>query len=179
MMFRRLGLINREQRGFTLVEILVALAITGLIVGGIAVAIIQVFSVNASASNRMTAVRQVQSAGYYISRDAEMAQDVNTDDNPGTIDVIELVSLRWTDWNGVQYQSDYTINVDDRELKRSYTAGGQTTENIIARYIDPDTGNTNCQMDEDRLVLTITASIEGFKPASETRVYEVIPRPSV
>ena len=178
-MFRRLGLINREQGGFTLVEMLVALAITGLIASGVAVAIIQVFSVNSSASNRMTAVRQVQSAGHYISRDAEMAQSVSIDDDPATTDIIELVSLSWIDWNGVNYQSNYTINIDDREIKRSYSAGGQLTENIIARYIDPDPGNTNCQRDGDMLVLTVTASLEGFRPASETRVYEIIPRPGV
>ncbi len=179
-MFKKLGLINREQRGYTLIELIVAVAITGLIISGIAVAIYQLFSVNASASNRMTAVRQVQSAGYYISRDAEMAQIINTVDDLETTDIIELVSLRWTDWNGVNYRSDYTITIADGELKRSYYVGDvPTSENIIARYIVPGLGVTNLELDGNKLILTVTASVEGFRSASETRVYEITPRPGI
>jgi hypothetical protein len=30
---------------------------------------------------------------------------------------------------------------------------------------------------DDKLTLTVTATVGGFKPASETRTYEITPRP--
>jgi prepilin-type N-terminal cleavage/methylation domain-containing protein len=46
-------LIRKDQRGFTLVELLVAIAIAGLITGGITAAIMQVLNINHRASNHM------------------------------------------------------------------------------------------------------------------------------
>jgi len=74
MIFHRLGLINKNQRGVTLMGIIVAVAITGIIAGAATTTIFQVFSGNTRTSNHMTAVKQVQNAGYWISHDAQMAQ---------------------------------------------------------------------------------------------------------
>ena len=63
MMFHKLGLIHRNQRGFTILELLIAFAITGIVVGAATTAIFQVFSGSARSSNHMIAVRQVQIGG--------------------------------------------------------------------------------------------------------------------
>lgn len=77
MKLRRLiGSINKGQRGFTLVELLVAVAISGLITSGLTMSIFQVFDSNARNSSEMTVVRQVQNAGHWVSRDTLMAQAV-------------------------------------------------------------------------------------------------------
>jgi len=172
MIFRRLGLINREQRGFTLIELIVAVAITGLIVGGITMSIFQVINIEARTSNHMTAVKEVQNAGFWVSHDAPMAQDVDTDDDPGTPE-LELVTLTWTEWNNTYHEVTYTL--EGTELWRN--DGGQRMR--VAQYID----SVSCQrdpLDNRKLIFTVTATVGGgWQEASETRTYEVVPRPSL
>ncbi len=169
-------LIHKSQRGFTLIELLVAIAITGLITGGLTMTIFQVFTVNALSNNHMLAVRQVQNAGYWVSRDAQMAQDVAPDPGGTGFPLI----LTWTDWEtGDVYQVEYTLDLVDNKLQRSYSVDDGstvvTTETIVAQFID--SAETDLNFTDGKLTLTVTAALSGWQPASETRTYEVIPRP--
>ena len=304
-----LGSINKNQRGFTVIELLVAIAISGLITSGLTLTIFQVFSGNARNSSEMIVIRQVQNAGHWISRDTLMAQVVTPaeavtvswdqresgdlgdedrlyfafsddggstwsdnieafrDDDPpssysytipgeyltnnfmmrffldfnvsgeyayidnitisqgvfsddcsnfipnwdnganwtilsgefqgqgsGTTDDLTLTMtgsldlssyqgsssgfpliLTWTDWEGAIHLVEYTIT--DGKIRRShYVDGVPLVETLVAQYIN--SSQTSCQFSDGMLNLTITASIGGYKPASETRTYEITPRPS-
>ena len=165
-------LIHKDQRGFTLIEVLVAVAITGLIISGISMAISQVFTGQARMSNHMIAVRQVQNAGFWVSRDGLMAQNVDTNDDTATYET-ELVTLTWTDWHDVVHTVVYTL-LDNSELWRNYN-GRQMR---VAQFIDPT--ETNVQVIDVELTFTITATVgAGQMEASETRVYRIIPRPGL
>lgn len=165
MIFHRLGLINKNQMGFTLIEMIIVLAIVGVVIGGTTMTIFQVLDGNARTSNHMTAVRQVQNAGYRVSHDAQMAWDVTTDDDPGTP---ELVTFTWTDYNGSLHTATYTLV--SSELWRDYD--GQPMR--VAEYINLDPAKTSCVWDGGVLTFTVTATVQE---QSETRVYEVVPRP--
>ncbi len=173
-------LIQRNQRGFTLIELIVALAITGFITGGITTTIFQVITIEARTSNHMTAVRQVQNAGFWVSRAATMAQYVDTNDDPGTPEV-EVVIFKWTDWsNNKENEVIYTLEgTDFSDFWRNHDENGNTQRMRVAQYID----SINCQLDpidKRKLTLTVTATVGGGREeASETREYEVIPRPSI
>ena len=170
MMFSRLGFINKNQRGFTLIELLVAIAISGLITSGLTLTIFQVFGGNARNSSEMTVIRQVQNAGHWVSRDTLMAQVVE----PGASSGCPLI-LTWTDWEGAIHLVEYTIT--DGKIRRShYVDGVPSAETLVAQYID--SSQTLCQFSDGMLTLTVTAAIGGYKPASETRTYEITPRPS-
>ena len=174
MIFHRLRLINKKQRGFTLIELLIAIAITSLITGGITTAIFQTFTVNARNSSHMTAVRQVQNAGHWISQDAQMAQEVNKGGAFG------FLTLIWTEWeDGTENVVTYTIVGD--ELKRSHSKiPGGTSEMIVARYIDTDPAKTKCNHIGNVLMVTVTAAVGDYpETVSETRVYEITPRPNI
>ncbi len=176
MMCHRLGLIHKKQRGFTLIELLIAIAITALITGVVTTAIFQTFTINARTSSHMTAVRQVQNAGYWISQDGQMAQEVEPSGATG----FDSLTLTWIDWeDSTENVVTYTITVDD-ELKRSHSEDGVlTSEMIVARYIDST--NTSCQVTDDGvLTVTVTAAVGDYpETVSETRVYEVIRRPNI
>ncbi len=176
MILDRLGLVHKNQRGFTLIEVLIAIAVTALIIGGITMAIFQTFTVSARTSSHMTAVRQVQNAGHWISQDAQMAQEVDTDD-PGI-----LVTLTWTEWDdGTVNVVTYTIDGGELERSHSKTPGG-TSEMIVARFIEANCVFTDTNGDgvDDTLILTITATVSDFTgETSETRVYEITPRPNI
>lgn len=169
MIFHRLGLLNKNQMGFTLIEMIIVLAIAGVVTGATTMTIFQVISGSASTSNHMTAVRQVQEAGYRVSHDTQMAQEEPIiGDDPAT----ELLTLTWIDYSGGAHQVTYTL--EGTELWRDYD--GQPMR--VAEYINPDPTKTSCVWDGDVLTFTVTATVGGFpQEQSETRVYEVVPRP--
>ncbi len=139
MMLRRLGLIHRSQRGFTALELLIAFAITGIVAGAATTAILQVYSGSAHSSNHMTVVRQVQSAGYWISRDSQMAQRVNSTGASGF-----PLTLTWTDWEtGDGYEVVYDLSADKLQRKH-YTNTTLDETGIVAQYIDSDPTKTRC-----------------------------------
>jgi prepilin-type N-terminal cleavage/methylation domain-containing protein len=161
---------HKEQRGFTLIEMLVVVTLIGLISTGITASIIQVLNINTRASNHMIAVRQVQQAGKEVSKDTLQARPDNINDNP----LGAFLALNWTDWEGQENVVVYTIT-EDGELQRSYTIDGEaqaTAPPVVAEYIDPD--QTSCEWNGIVLTFEVTATVGG---QSETRVYEIEPRP--
>ena len=145
-MFHRLGLIHRNQRGFTIIELLIAFALTGIVAGATTTTIVQVLDGSARSSNHMTAVRQVQNAGYWVSRDAQMAETVVTTGATGF-----PLTLTWIEWDsGDAHQVVYSL-VDMsgglKNLQRQHTcvALGLDETGIMAQYIDPDPTKTNCK----------------------------------
>ena len=170
-MFHRLGSINKNQKGFTLLEMLLALLIGAIITGGITATIFQVVIGSARTNNHMIAVRQVQNAGYWVSHDGQMAQDVEL----GAASGFPLI-LTWTDWYADEHEVTYDIV--DNKLTRIYSVNeGTPSQTLVAQFIDLT--NTSCEKDTDSvLILTVTARLgTGSQQASETRVYEVKPRP--
>lgn len=112
-------MINKSRSGFTLIELLVAIAITAIIIGGITVAIFQVVTGNARDSNHMTAVRQVQNAGYWFSRDAQMAQSIMSDDD--ATEEEEVLTLSWTGWERKEGQASNEMQcIDSYRVRYTY-----------------------------------------------------------
>jgi len=173
MIFHRLGLINKDQRGFSLTELMLAFLIAGIITAGITTTIFSVVNGSARTSNHMTAVRQVQNAGYCVSRDAQMAQPqkvVASGALPFT--------LKWTDWDKNNHEVVYSLA--DNKLQRSHSINGGLAETgIIAEFINPDPAMTGCDFTDGKLTFTVTATVGAGSryEQSETRVYEVVPRP--
>jgi len=181
MIFHRLGLINKGQRGFTLVGWLMAIVVTGIISGGITMTIFQVFDQNARSTAHMTAVKQVEHAVHWISRDAQMAQTVETTGLDGF-----PLTLTWVEWNNDVHRVAYIL--EDDELKRShYVNPGEPSETlvetVVAQYIVLDPAKTSCSWDDvaGELTFTLTATVgySSSQESTETRVCEVIPRPDM
>jgi len=139
-MFNRLKKINKNQKGFTLIELIVVIAITGLIISAITVTIFQLFSISARSDSHMLAVRQVQNAGYWISHDTQMAQSVETDG--GTTGF--PLKLTWSnEWDSNTYEVVYNLIEADSELRRSYKVNDDDPNvTLVAEYIDQ--AETSC-----------------------------------
>lgn len=177
MIFLR-GLINKNQRGFTLIEMLVALAITGLISTGVTMSIFQVLNTNHQVSSRMIAITQVENAGYWITRDAKMAQSIVAAEN---------LTLAWGGWEYESAIDTYKVCYThaDSELWRHqevttdiYNSDGdlvETTESqnsmLVAEHITAITPS----MDVNKLTVSVTASVGEIE---EERTYEITPRPN-
>ena len=158
-----------------MIEMVIAIAITAIITGGITMTIFQVFDGNIRSSNHMIAVRQVQNAGYWVSHDTLMAQSVAPD--PGATGF--PLTLTWTEWEGDEQRVVYSL-VDDKLQREHYTnydpdnPALPDATTFVAEYIDST--NTSCVWDDvaGKLTLTVTVTVGA---QSETRTYEVIPRP--
>ena len=170
---------KQGEKGFTLIEVTVVVFIMALIAGAATMTIAQVLGITEHSNDRTTAVRQVQSAGYWISRDALMAQTVTTDDDPGTPE-LEFITLEWTAWeNSDVHKIVYTLeDMPDglKKLKRQhliYDINGLEIGNdmmYIARNIIDSPGF----FVEDGVWKLSIGARAGAQ--TETREYEIIPR---
>jgi type II secretory pathway pseudopilin PulG len=177
MIFHR-RLIDQNQGGFILIELVLSLALTGLIISGVMVSIFQVFNANRQVSSSMIAINQAENLGYWISRDAEMAQSIIA----GT----RNLTLAWGGW---EYQSagktcinTYKVNYipAGNEIRRlqevtTYDSSGQslgtvTGRMLVAKYI---TAITPEMVGSQLVAVLITASVGEFE---EARTYEITPR---
>src|SRR4030042_5758574 len=87
---------KKQEIGFTIIELMIAISIMALASVAASMAIYQVFGGTENNNNRMTALHQVQNAGYWISRDTQMAISVNTTDS---LAFPHFLHLGWTEWD--------------------------------------------------------------------------------
>ncbi len=169
-MLRHFILLGRNQRGFTLIELLLANAITAFIGVGIAAAVFQIINVSALSNNHVITVKQVESAIHWINRDAQMAQTVQPSVGSGF-----PLNLSWVEWDDTSHQVSYVLQ-NGKLIRNHSVNGGEAQETTVAQYINADPVNTNCQFAGGVLTFKVTASVGGFRSASETRISQVIPR---
>lgn len=153
----------KGQKGFTLVELLIAVAITGLIVSFLGTAIYQIITVTEYGNDRMIAMHELQNAAHWVSHDGQMAK---TATSGGSDLVLTLPRLPPLD------DLEITYAVVDRELRRTITANG--SQMILARNISIISFSI-----ENRIItMTITSSPEGRPNISEEATYKVHLRPT-
>ncbi|MFC1932530.1 type II secretion system protein J [Chloroflexota bacterium] len=162
----------RRQRGFTLLEVLIVLAITSLIIAPLTLATTTLMTGPQRTTDQSIVLQQVQNTGYWLSRDVQMARSVNSTDPNGFPLTINIPVD--TDENN-DYTIDYLFN--GNTLKRQVYDSSHilVSETFIANYID--TNNTTFSEVEPAVYqLTVRAVIDE---TSETITYEIKQRLSL
>ena len=145
----------KGQHGFTLVELLVVISITGLIASFLGSAVYQMFTVTEYGNSKMTAIHDLQNISNWLNRDGQMASTA--------IGGSQLV-LTLPDTSTIAYELIGT------ELKRS----DGSTQITLAWNITSATFTVS-----DRTVtLDITSAPVGRQDASHQGTYQVYLRPS-
>ncbi|MBM3155157.1 MAG: hypothetical protein FJ008_07450 [Chloroflexi bacterium] len=122
----RINLAVGQNRGLTLVELLVAIAIGTAIVGVMSMSIVSILKITPLNNDRAVVFQQVQNAGYHISRDVQMAQVVTPEPSSGV-----LVSIVWDEWNGTHNEVEYVFDGDKLRRKLNGASPGR----LIAEYV--------------------------------------------
>ena len=171
----------RSQKGFTLLELIIVIALTGIISTAAAMSIHQIFTGTAFSNDQNTAINQVRNAAYWISRDAQMAQP---DEIKGSnLTLGRFLQLKWNSFDSnTTHAVNYTLEDMPgnglKKLKRSETINSDSlTNTLIAQYIKPmEEEETWCSWNSTEKILTvnITAQVGG---RTEKRTFQVEPRP--
>jgi len=178
-----------KQRGFSLIEITVVVAISSFIVTGTVLSLHQMVIGGNDVREDMTSTQFVQNAGKWTRQDVLMSQTISSEDNPDT-DENETMTLYWagTSYKDAQdndcidyYEVSYYL--DGEELRRKenvttkvYNSSGGLVDTIedegITLVSDDITGFT-INSDNMTFVLSITSLVGN---AETEKTYELFPR---
>jgi len=149
---------RQGEKGFTLIEMLIALAIGSIVIGGIYSSIYQTYRLSTVSENSILVINQLENAGNLIRRDGMQATSVSFTANSLTLS-----------WNYSTYgQGTHTIvyTRTGTNLTRKDNAGSPV---VVARNITVFTVASGYSV-------TMTASTSGFAPVSRTLTYYFKPR---
>ncbi len=116
---------NSRQSGMTLLELIVALSISVLIIGGLGATVQLIVNTTERGNAEASALHNVQKAAYWVSRDAQMARTTDISESGEA----EEITLEWIDNEGNAHTSSYCLLRTD--LLREYD--GAVT--VVARDI--------------------------------------------
>ena len=156
---------RKGQRGFTLIEILVAMAIGGLIAPVVVSGIFAVTNGTAKINTDLVILQDIDGASAWINRDLSQAMTTNLNEN----ETLNTMRVDWIDLTGwategaESHFAEYTLVGTD--LMREYDGATQ----IVARRID--------DIAFSRVVNFITVAITStLRDTTETLTYFVTPR---
>ncbi len=145
----------KQEQGFTLVELLIVTAITGLIVGVLGTAVYHIVTIPEYGNDRITAMHELQNVAHWVGFDGQMAKTASGGN--------ELI-LTLPDDSLISYTVNgtallRTAGSSNRTLAQNITSANFSVQN---RYITMD----------------ITSSLAGRWSVSENGTYKVYLRPT-
>ena len=173
----------QDERGFSTIEVIVALLFVAIIGYGAMTTIFQVVRSNERSNDHITAAREVSNAGFWISRDTQMAEDVTTDN----LSANDFMEISWTEWN---YDADtvyHTITYSFTELsgnvgklvRNHWSSSGANEDTLIAHYMsyNPADPVATCNVSYTDPVLDVKLAAV-FGQAEEIRELCIANRPT-
>jgi len=186
-MLRFIKSLHKNQAGYTLIELLAVLAISGIISVGALMANGQVITQTVRNNDFTTANRHVLNAIQWISKDAQMAQEVAgyylSSDNTG-FPVDANLFLSWETWDNHVKHVYYSLDNEGRLKRTSTTDGGDMEETLIAQYLRADSTNCTWYVSTDNATCQLTITVCGVvgkekSPAVVTKQKTISPRPLI
>ena len=128
---------RQQQKGFTLIEIILVLGILGAVMATIAMTTTTLLMNFEQPSTQQTLLQQARNAGHWIPRDIQMSSNV-TLGSPNGFPLI--INIPVDQDPNHDYTVDYLFDGNTLERKQYDSSDNLTAETSIAQYVD--TGNT-------------------------------------
>lgn len=161
----------KSEKGFTLPELLVTVAITGLIVGFLGTMVFQMLTVTEYGGDKMTATHELQNAANWVSYDGQMAKTASggselvlllPDSSQVTYELVGTQLLR----NAGGAQMTLARNISTVQFSVE-----ERTEHVIAGSLYEDRHLRT-------ITMTLTSAPEGRPNITEERQYKICLRPT-
>ena len=162
-----------NQKGFTLIEMLVALAVGTVILLGVVGSIFLIMRGVPDIRREVSALADVERAAHWLTRDVAMGQETNLVNNDSPV---AQMTVTWNDYTkaaeleeAVSHSVSYTWSSETGELQRNYDG----TVTIVGSYLT----NVGFSRSDDSITVTLTSSIvDGELSSTVTRSYEILMR---
>ena len=145
----------RGERGYTLVETLIAIAITGFIVTILGLTVQQFVTVPEQGDNHVDALHAVQNAAHWVSLDGQTAKSASGGSS---------LSLTLPDNSIVSY------NMSGNSLQRTFKG--------VSRTVAENVSSVNFTIQGRVITMHITAAPDSRWSISENQTYQVYMRPT-
>ena len=146
-----------KQNGYSLIELIVGLTIGGLLAIGLMAYVFVTLNTIDDSKDRMHALMQVENAGYWISRDIQMSDNLTLGENAGF-----PLQLMHKDTDENVYEVTYLLN--EKSIMRTLIKNEESPiQTIIAQNI-----NTANLSDSSGLLIFNITSISGDIDVSRT-----------
>lgn len=121
--------VRNSQKGFTLVEMLVMMAVGGILLSGVVTAIFQTVNVTAHSSTQITALEDIKIVAHQLSKDIRISSNTTLAD-PAVGE--SILGLTWTTWYketdgtedlisyGIDHYCEYTLLGEEGEIQLQY-----------------------------------------------------------
>ena len=160
-----------NQKGFTLIEILVAMLVGGMITAGVITGIFQIVYGAGEIKRESVALADIDNAAHWLTRDVVLGQ--STDLVDGAPLPVSQMTLTWDDstWWAEQEESvshSVIYTYSGTALQRNYD-GVVTT---VGRHLT----DVGFSLDGRLVTITLTSSPEGEPRSTVTRSYTIYMR---
>jgi prepilin-type N-terminal cleavage/methylation domain-containing protein len=145
----------KGERGYTLVETLIAIAITGFIVTVLGLAVQQVVTVPEQGDDQVAALHAVQNAAHWVSLDGQTAESASGGGN---------LALTLPDSSVISY------TLSGGSLQRTYKG--------VNRTIAEDISSVNFTIQGRVITMSIAAAPNSRWSISENQTYQIYMRPT-
>lgn len=163
----KLGILKRDERGFTLIEMALALAVANLILVGFSSAYFQIVKDTDKGVDRLEALHDIEIAATWLTRDIRSADTIDLVD--GALPVSQ-VEFQWTEeWGGTPIQHMSSYNLSGTDLIRIYDGSQLRVASYVSNVEFSISGNT---------VIFTLESTPGFRGVTEERTYNTSLRPT-
>jgi prepilin-type N-terminal cleavage/methylation domain-containing protein len=153
----------KKEGGYTLVELLIAIGISGLMFMVTGAVMFQLTTVSGNGNDRPTAIHEMQNAGYWFNQDGQAAVSATGG---------AALSLTIPSSPSLPAGQIITYSLAGTDLHDLQRSDGSSTINLAQHVTDLD-----FSIDNRLVTMDITCSISGRMDVNEQSIYSVYLRP--